>query len=659
MDILNKDQQKSFLLNPKTWVVAGICLLTFVCFRYSLNNQFTNWDDDVYVTNDQYIKAFTAENLKTIFTEDITKNNYHPFTMLSLAVNYHFAQLEPETYYLTNILIHTANVLLVFLLTSGFCMRLKIKEDTSFFMAGFCALWFGIHPMHVESVSWLAERKDVLYAFFYFLGLLLYLRYLDEKKMKWYALTMLCFIASCLAKPMAVVFPVSLLAIDVLLKRKLDRKVLIEKIPFFIASIVFGGYAYYRQNATGAIAPFAVLSIGERIMYASYGFVMYITKLFNPTHLSTFYPYPYRYIDGTLPWIYYASPIIGVLIVIVPLYITWKRNRHYFRVFAFGYGFFIANIIFVLQFISCGAAIMADRYSYVSYFGLLFILVYFLGEITQKFPLYKISFIVILSLLSAELSYLCYQRTKVWHNAETLLTDAIQKYPYGATLSYKWLGNYYLDSLRLNNAESCYRMLTLLHAADAKVYDNLGNVLKFKNEYQQALGAYDTSLAKGGNIYRTLLDRSSCLADLGDTNAAMRDYLTARQLNPDAGKNYYESAVSEIQGKLYPDAFAHFKVLQKFNPDNPYYYFYMGVAKFGLSQIKESTDYFKAALKFNNPQVSVVTAYNLSVASDSLNEDSDAIRYARIAEQYGYKLSPEYYAKLQKKITEKESLKRD
>jgi len=657
MDTLQEGPQKNFLLNPKTWVIAGICIITFACFRYSLDNLLTNWDDDVYVTNDQYIKAFTAENLKTIFTEDITKNNYHPLTMLTLAVNYHFAQLEPKTYYLTNILIHIANVILVFLLAMGLFKRMVNEIHSQFtiynsqlLLAGFCALWFGIHPMHVESVSWLAERKDVLYAFFYFIGLLLYLRYMDENKTKWYIYTMLSFIASCLAKPMAVVFPISLFAIDLLLNRKWERKVILEKIPLLIASLVFGGYAYYRQNATGAIAPFAVLSLGERIMYASYGFVMYITKLFNPTHLSTFYPYPYRYIDGSLPWIYYASPIISILIIAVPLYFAWKMTKQYFRVIAFGYGYFIANIIFVLQFISCGAAIMADRYSYVSYFGLLFMLVYFIGEVMDRFPLYKISIIAVLLLVSGELSYICYQRTKVWHNAETLLTDAIQKYPYGALLSYKWLGNYYLDSLKLDQAEKCYRMLTMLHSADAKVYDNLGNVLKFKNEYPQALGAYDTSLEKGGNIYRTLLDRSSCLSNLGDTNAAVQDFVTAMKLNPDAEKNYAEAGFTEVQGKEYPSALGRYTILLKFRPDNPYYYFYKGVCEFGLEKIKASAGDFKSALLLNNREVSVVAAYNLSVACDSLNEDSNAMRYAHIAEQLGYKLNPDYYSNLQKKM---------
>src|SRR5205823_5915601 len=154
----------------------------FICFRYTLHNEFTNWDDDYYVTNDPYIKALTPYNLKVIFTEDITKNNYHPLCMLSLAINYYFAQLRPMTYYLTNILIHIANAVLVFLLFLGLCRRLKVDENGGLFIAGFGALWFAIHPMHVESVAWIAERKDVLYAFFYIAGLLSYLRYISSQK---------------------------------------------------------------------------------------------------------------------------------------------------------------------------------------------------------------------------------------------------------------------------------------------------------------------------------------------------------------------------------------------------------------------------------------------------------------------------------------------
>lgn len=630
-------------------ILAVICIVTFVSFRYTLDNLLTNWDDDVYVTHDKYIESFSRENLKAMLTEDITKNNYHPLTMLSLAMNYHFSQLEPHSYYLTNVLIHIANVILVFLLAMGLCKRLKFKDDRTLFIAAFCAILFGVHPMHVESVSWLAERKDVLYAFFYFLGLLSYLKYFDKNKTKWYLLTILCFLLSCLSKPMAVVFPGSLLAIDILLKRKWQWKVITDKIPFILIALLCGGYAVYRQNATGAIASFNALKFSERVMFASYGFVMYIYKLFNPTFLSTFYPYPAHYLDGSYKWIFYWAPFISVLIIAIPLFLTWKYNRKYFSVVAFGLGYFIANVIFILQFISCGTAIMADRYCYVAYFGLFFMLLYFISEISDKVPASKYTIIGVLSLISVELSYLCYERTKVWHNSETLYKDAIRKFPYQAWLSYKWLGNYYMDSARYNEAEKCFRVLTLTRAADPTDYDYLGTIMKYRNQYVKAMGAYDTSLHMGGNIYRTLLDRSTCFYDMGDSASALRDFVAAARLNPEAEKNYSDEGQREVQEGYFPDALARYSILLKFRPTNPYYYFFRGVSNYDLHKLKDAEVDFKQVLSFNNRVVSDPAAYNLSVVCDSLNEDSDAVKYALISEQLGHVLSPDYINNLRKK----------
>src|SRR5580698_7791620 len=125
----------STFINKQILILGAICVLTFLCFRYTIQNQFTIWDDDYYVTNDPYIKALTPENLKVIFTQDITKNNYHPLCMLSLAINYHFSQLNPQAYYLTNILIHIANIILVFFLLLQLCRRLKMDENSQLFIA--------------------------------------------------------------------------------------------------------------------------------------------------------------------------------------------------------------------------------------------------------------------------------------------------------------------------------------------------------------------------------------------------------------------------------------------------------------------------------------------------------------------------------------------
>lgn len=637
------------LLNKNILVLAAICVLTFICFHNTLQNQFTNWDDDFYVTNDPYIKALTPENLKVIFTEDITKNNYHPLCMLSLAINYHFSQLNPGPYYLTNVLIHIANVILVFFLIIGLCRRLKLDSSSQLFIAGFSALWFGIHPMHVESVGWIAERKDVLYAFFYFWALLAYLRYTDTGKWTWYLATFILFIASCLSKPMAVVFPMTLLCVDVLLKRQLNKKLVTEKIIFFVTSLICGGMAFYTQNKTGAIASFSTLTLAERFMYASYGYVMYIVKMFNPTYLSTFYPYPYRFINGNLPTIYYASPLLAMASIAVPLYITYKKYPQYFRIVAFGMGYFVANVIFILQFISVGAAIMADRYSYVAYVGLFFLISYFVNEMIKRSPSVRSSVTGALLFLSGLLAYLCYERTFVWHDAETLLSDAIEKYPMQALLSYKWRGNYYLDKGNVDDALKDYNVLATLRSADAKVYDRIGVIYTAKHEYQKAIDAFSNSLAVQNNVYKTYIDRSITYCKIGDTTNAFKDLVTAYRLNPNAEKVLSDSCFMFVQNKQFDLAIHYYNMLVKINATNPFYYFYRGVAEYSENRLSEAMNDWLTGLKYPSQDVLQSASYDLSVAYDGLGKDSLAVYYAEQAAAAGYKVAPAFMDTLRRR----------
>jgi protein O-mannosyl-transferase len=632
-------------------ILGAICVLTFICFQYTQHNEFTNWDDDFYVTNDPYIKSFTKENLKVIFTEDITKNNYHPLCMLSLAVNYHFSQLNPEAYYLTNILIHIANVILVFFLLIQLCKRLKIDEAGSLFIAGFSALWFGVHPMRVESVSWIAERKDVLYAFFYFAGLLSYLRYIDGGRQKWlwYGVTYVLFVASCLSKPMAVVFPFSMLCMDVLMQRKLAKGLILEKVIFFLSSLICGGFAFYTQNKTGAVASFGVLTLAERIMYAAYGYCMYIYKLFLPTHLSTFYPYPYRYISGYLPSIYYAAPLLAIASIVVPLYYTWKKKREYFPIVAFGIGYFVANVMFILQFVSVGAAIMADRYSYVAYFGLFFLLFYFLNELRKKYPAMRTALLVVLLVASSGLAYGCYERTFVWHDSETLLTDAIEKYPMQALLSYKWRGNYYLDKGDLDKAMEDYGVLTELHAADAKVLDRVAVIYALRKDYKRSLETFEKSLDVQNNVYKTYVDRSLVYIALGDTINALKDFVIGYQLNTKAEAVFSDSCFSYVQRQRFNEVIPMYNILLKLNTSNPFYYFYRGVALYSLGFVGPAITDWEVAVKFNVQDTRKAASNNLSVAYDAIDKDSLALYYVNMAIATGNNVKPDFVETIKQK----------
>lgn len=714
------------LLAKKTLIICGICILTFICFSYAMNNQFTNWDDDYYVTNVDYIKDLNAHNLGMIFKDGlITPNkyqpNYHPFCMLSLAINYHFAQLNPTSYYLTNIFIHICNVIFVFLLFFQLCTLLKLDDNGKLFVAAFGATWFGIHPMHVESVCWIAERKDVLYAFFYLLGLLSYVKYTVTKKMLWYWTTFILFIASCLSKPMAVVFPLSLLCIDILLQRdlivnkKINQKLAIEKAIFFLTALAFGLAAFYTQHKTGAIAEFGKLTIQERVMYAAYGFVMYISKMFNPTYLSTFYPYPFRYTTGWLNNIFYASPFIAMAILTIPLYYTYKNNRSYFRIAAFGLGFFLANVIFVLQFISVGAAIMADRYSYIAYIGLFFMIPWFLYEFTKKFPAYKTATIVALVFVSLLFSKVCYDRTLVWHDSESLLSDGIEKYPFKkdpdkqydtknsgiALLSYKWLGNYYFHKGEYNKAMENFDVLTYLRSTDQYVDAKIAQINYLRSTGapmsggggDNATGAQNNApqeppagAAPGNQAgapppgnqqpgtppgpppsmrmplnampqmpsgnFQLYLDSSFYYALHGDTLKAFRAYINAFRFNQGVERMYADSSFKCVQAGKFDQAVNQYGVIMKINTGNPYYYFYRGVAQFQKGRIHNAIDDWEASLKVKtkeSKEIQQSASYNLSVALDSVGNDSLAVYYVEMAKSTGYTVKDDFIAKLKAK----------
>jgi tetratricopeptide (TPR) repeat protein len=444
---------------------------------------------------------------------------------------------------------------------------------------------------------------------------------------------------------MAVVFPLSLLCLDFLLKRPLNKKLVTEKIIFFLASLICGGAAFYTQNKTGAIADFGALTLAERIMYASYGYVMYMAKVFNPTYLSTFYPYPYRFITGYLPTIYYAAPYIAICIPAALIYLAYKKDRSYFRIAAFGFGFFTANVIFVLQFISVGAAIMADRYSYVAYTGLFFMISYFLYEIMKRAPAMKTALMILLLVPSGCLAYLCYERTYVWHDSKTLLSDAIEKYPYRALLSYKWLGNYYAERGEADSALANYNILAQLHAADAKVYENMGAMYNRKNDLKDAMAAFEMSEQLKAAKRGMKPDATQMMQQNGTNPKAMPQ----QKIDPSVEKKVAEKGFEFLQKQQFDAALEQYNVLVELNPNNPYYYFYRGVAQFSKGITDKAIEDWSIAVKFNVGEVKQSAAYNLSVAYDTLNKDSLAVYYMEMAQGLGYKANDDFVAKLKKK----------
>jgi len=352
--------QKKLAASSKVgkYYIFLVLLLAFTVHSPTLNNGFVNnWDDDGYILNNSSIQTLSKENTKSIFSS-FHMGNYHPLTTLTYALEYHFFGLNARYYHFNNLVLHLLNVFFVFVLVGLLFGRNN--------MALIAALLFAIHPMHVESVGWISERKDVLYALFFLLSLIMYLKYSENNQIKFYALSILFFLFSLLSKSAAVSLPMVLVAC--LFFRESGNGFALKKyvllFPFFALSLLFGIIALKSQGAsTQYLTP--DYTIIQRLFTGHFALLFYMYKFVLPFNLSAFYPHP-TLTNGVLPTLYYLSPII-VWGIFAGLYFFLIRHK---KVFVFGLLFFLFAIILVIQFIPVGGAITADRYTYVPYIGL-------------------------------------------------------------------------------------------------------------------------------------------------------------------------------------------------------------------------------------------------------------------------------------------------
>src|SRR6187455_2474036 len=262
-----------------TWIIP-ILLVTGICFFPMLKNQLTNWDDEYYVVQNALLRG---PDWVGIFSKPVV-SNYHPITIATLAANYSMTGLDASSYLILNLLLHLINTGLVFYF-------IWLISGRKILVAAFSAVVFGIHPMHVESVAWVSERKDLLYTLFFLLSLIQYWYFLTKKKNKNLIYCFLFFALSILSKPAAIILPFVLLSLDYWYGRKFNQRVWLEKIPFLIVSVVFAVLTFNIQSKT-AIASLDFYPLWTRFFFATYSAMMYIVRFFVPYPLSAFHSFP-------------------------------------------------------------------------------------------------------------------------------------------------------------------------------------------------------------------------------------------------------------------------------------------------------------------------------------------------------------------------------
>ncbi len=540
--------------------VSAVLAVTFVIYLPSLNNGFVNWDDQVNIYENPYITGISnwgnfLENVRGIFSTHVA-GNYNPLPILSFAIEkilYGFD--HPGLFHLNNIILHLICVFLVFRIASALGLKLL--------PAIFCALLFGIHPMRVESVAWVTERKDVLYGTFYLIALHYYIKSVKFSLKTRYSLIILAsFILALFSKIQAVSFPLSMVLVDYYFGRKLSLKLVYEKWLYFSFSLVTGIVGLYLLRVDGGIQNNTLFSFFERLFIGSYSYIVYLIKSLFPYRMVPVYPYP-----ATLGWEFYASllPAIGILTLICHGIIKQQKE------IVFGLLFFTVNIMFMLQILGAGQGFIADRFSYIAYFGLFFIYSFCLQWLLVRYPRFdRLVYSIVLIVLGIY-GYIGYQQNRIWKNGETLWTHVLDHYPQSA-LVWENRADYYQREGRISEAIHDFSRAIILKPDNPVTYYSRGNLYLADGEsakLQLAIEDYNRSIQLAPGTGGYFLKRGLAYLKLDRPDNAIRDFQMAERLIPEYPDIYFHRSRAYFKLERYDAAQSDLEKYLQMDPENP------------------------------------------------------------------------------------------
>ena len=536
-------KEKSASTRLKWLAIIPFLILTYLVYTPALKNSITGWDDSNYITENNDIRELNSAFIKKSFSPHTgyVMGNYHPITMISYAVEYKISKLDPKTYHTNNVLLHLINGILVYLFIWLLSGRILVAFIT--------AALFLLHPMHVESVAWISERKDLLYCLFEMAALSAYILYIRKEKSIYYILCFIFFILALLSKAMAVAMVGILPLLDFYFNRKLTRtKVILEKIPFLIVGVIAGLVAIQAQNEFEAIVT-TVRPLYDRLLFAGYSFITYLWKSILPVQLSTFYDYPKA---GTYSW-YIVFPILSLVLLVLAFYSLRKTKK-----VLFGFLFLTFSIALILQLLPVGGAMMAERYTYIPYIGIFFLIGEGINYIYQnrKKQEYKTWYPVAASALFLFLIVSCSitnARCKVWKDTISIWDDALGKDP-NIIKGYGGRGKGYIDkqmypeAIRdLNKAlelktdySDAYYNRGLAHYFLAKQNQDAGNMNDAMNYYELSIRDNSEAIKYNPQLARAYYNRSGNYFILKKYNLALQDALKAKELGMEIDQAYLD-----------------------------------------------------------------------------------------------------------------------
>lgn len=563
----------------RTVPLVGFLLFlgTLALYYPAIGNGFVNYDDPAYVTSNwQVQQGLTSRSLAWAFTST-AEANWHPLTWISHMLDVQLFGLRPAGHHAQSVLWHAFNVVLLFLLlakATGFVGR-------SALVAGL----FAVHPLNVESVAWVAERKTVLCTLFVLLALGAYGWYVKEPRASRYLLVALLFALGLMAKPMAITLPFLLLLVDFWPLRRFPEtplsKLALEKTPLLALSAASAAITLYAQRAGGALGSTELLPLAMRVKNAIYSYLIYMEKAVWPSRLAVFYPHP----EGSLAlWkVLGAAAVLAAVTVVV-----WhfRGSRYELRYLLVGWLWFLGTLAPVIGIVQVGRQAWADRYAYLPLWGLFVIGVWLLSEAAARISLSRAAQVAIASAVLLGYSVTAHIQIGYWRNSYSLFTRAIQVtsanpiaeanlgsaltemqrpdlavahleraiqlMPKFSTAHYD-LGTLLHRQNELDGAQREYQ-LALKYGSDeregAQTHNNLGVLFNQLGRRDEAIAEFTEAIALNPHEQNSLIGRGMIEREEGKLDAALQDFARAAQVVPSPLAFYWQGRVLEDKGQL-------------------------------------------------------------------------------------------------------------
>ncbi len=544
------------------WLGLAITFVTLALYWQVGGYEFVNFDDKDYVQDNSHIATgISVSNIAWAFTS-LEAANWHPLTWLSHMLDVQLYGLNAGGHHISSVVIHAAAAVLLLLLL--------YRLTGAVWQSALVAALFALHPMHVESVAWVAERKDVLSAFFWFLTLLLYAGYASTRRRSYYLLTLLSFALGLMAKPMLVTLPLVMLLLDVWpLKRveglpSLNRwslwlPLVKEKIPFFVLSLLSAAITIYAQGKGGAMDWWVPL--GLRLENAAIAYATYIGQLFWPHDMVFFYHMPYSFVV----WKVAGSVLVLALVTAAVL---WARRRFLFLMV--GWLWFLITLLPVIGLVQVGGQSMADRYTYIPYTGLFIMLAWGVPELTSRLPCRHLIHGLLAALALCACIGVTWQQIAYWKDDFSLFGRALQVTP-DEIVAHHNLAAAYEKRGDFNAAIAQYRTAIALkpayyHIDNSVAHNGIGLILEKQGDLDAAIAEYRKALAINPKYYDAHNDLGIALGERGDLDAAIAQFRAAIAIAPGVAQAHNNLGLALAMKGALDDAVGEFRNALAINP---------------------------------------------------------------------------------------------